>query len=83
MRGGFAAFWILMAILEVARRANPVVVTWLGGAGPWLVLIMTLLPIFETVREFRQKRPIQGMRTGLWMVLGIVTLLFGPPWLRF
>ncbi len=83
MRAGFAAFWILMAILEVARRADPVVVTWLGGVGPWLVLIMTLLPIFETVREFRQKRAVQGARTGLWTVLGVVTLLFGPPWLRF
>ena len=83
MRGGLAAFWILMAILEIARRANPVVVTWLGGLGPWLVLIMTLLPIIETVREFRQRRPVHSVRTALWTVLGIVTLLYGPAWLRF
>src|SRR3989304_3017954 len=78
MRGGLAAFWILMAGLEISRRANPVVVTWLGGFGPWLVLIMTLLPIIETVREFRQRRPVHSARTaggpvraaalGLWVL---------------
>ncbi|MDQ7848749.1 MAG: hypothetical protein QN152_09690 [Armatimonadota bacterium] len=83
MRAGFAAFWVLMAILEVARRSNPDVVTWLGGIAPWLVVLMTLLPIVEMVREFRQRRPVRGVRTALWTVLGVVTLLFGPAWLRF
>jgi len=83
VRAGFAAFWILMAILEVARRSNPAVVTWLGGIAPWLVVLMTVLPIVEMVREFRQHRPVQGVRTALWTVLGVVTLLFGPAWLRF
>ncbi len=83
MRGGFAVFWILMAVLEVARRFNPVVVTWLGGLGPWLVLIMTVLPLWEMVREVRGRRAVQGIRTAIWTVLGIVTLFVGPAWLRF
>ncbi len=83
MRGGFAAFWILMAILEIVRRSNPAVVTWLGGTGPWLVLVMTLLPVVETVRDLRRRRPVQSVRTAMWTVLGVVTLLFGPSWLRF
>ena len=84
MRGGFAAFWILMAVLEGARRlGSPAAVTWLGGIGPWLVLIVTLLPIIETVREFRQRRLVHSVRTALWTVLGVVTLLYGPAWLRF
>ena len=83
MRGGFAAFWILMAILEVSRRWNPTVVDWLGPAGPWLVLVVTLLPIVEAIRESRQHRPVQAVKTLLWSVLGIVTLLLGPSWLRF
>jgi len=83
MRGGFTAFWILMAILEIARRSNPAIVGWLGGTGPWLVLVMTTLPIVEAVRELRYRRPVQGVRTATWTVLGVITLLFGPAWLRF
>lgn len=83
MRGGFAVFWILMAVLEVVRRFNPVVVTWLAGLGPWLVLVMTVLPLWEMVREVRGRRAVQGIRTAIWTVLGIVTLFVGPAWLRF
>jgi hypothetical protein len=55
----------------------------LVAVGPWFVLAMTILPVWEAVREFRNHEPGEGIKRALWALLGVVTLLLGPEWLRF
>jgi TRAP-type mannitol/chloroaromatic compound transport system permease small subunit len=83
MRYRFAIFWIAVAVVEIMHRLRLPTPFWLDAAGAWLVLVMTLLPVYEAVLEFQIDEHREGIRTGLWAVLGFVTLLAGPNWLRF
>lgn len=83
MRAGVAAFWFLVLTLEIYRRATDGLPELLVAVGPWFVLAMTILPVVEAVREFRDQEPGEGAKSALWALPGIVTLLFGPEWLRF
>ncbi|MDR5682515.1 MAG: hypothetical protein QN163_00585 [Armatimonadota bacterium] len=83
MRAGLAAFWVLAAALEIYRRLSGGLPELLGVIGPWSVLVMTILPVVEAAREFRYHEPVEGTKSALWALLGIVTLLAGPQWLRF
>jgi hypothetical protein len=82
MRAGLAAFWILVAVLEIYQRADGQLPGLLVAVGPWVVLAMTILPLVEAVRDFRDHEPAEGIKSMLWVVLGVVTLLLGPEWLR-
>ncbi len=83
MRVGLALFWIFLAAAEIYRRVGGELPQAFSVAGPWFVVLLTLLPLLEAVRAFREGERLEGSKSGLWAFLGVVTLLFGPPWLRF
>jgi hypothetical protein len=75
-------FWIAVAVLEIYRRVAPAALTWAGPVLPWMVLVISVLPLVTAVREVRAGHLIDGMRSGLWVIPGLVTLLWGPAWMR-
>ncbi len=83
MKASLAFFWIVAMAVEVYRRLGGAVPGPLAVAGPWLVLAATLLPTAEAVREFRAGDTVAGVKSVLWAALGLITLGWGPVWLRF
>jgi len=83
MRAGLAFFWIVMAISEAYRRGGGSLPEAFSVMGPWFVVVMTLLPILEAVRWFRTGNRLEGAKSALWALPGLVTLVAGPAWLRF
>ncbi|MDR7391220.1 MAG: hypothetical protein QN177_09010 [Armatimonadota bacterium] len=83
MRAAVAFFWIVAAAVEVYRRLGGTVPGPLAFLGPYLTLAATLGPAVEAVREFRAGELVEGIKSLLWAGPGVITLLAGPPWLRF
>ncbi|MDR5708954.1 MAG: hypothetical protein QN172_03505 [Armatimonadota bacterium] len=83
MRLGMAFLWILAAVAEGYRRIAGALPEPFHVVGPWFVLLLTVVPLVGAVREFREGERSEGIKSSLWALLGIVTLLFGPGWLRF
>ena len=72
-----------MAISEAYRRVSGSLPEAFSVMGPWFVVVMTLLPILEAVRWFRTGNRLEGAKSALWALPGLVTLVAGPAWLRF
>lgn len=83
MRAGVAFFWIVMAISEVYRRVGGSLPEAFSVLGPWFVVVMTLLPLLEAARWLRTGDRLEGAKSALWALPGVVTLVAGPAWLRF
>lgn len=83
MRAAVAFFWVVAAAAEVYRRLGGAIPGPLEVAGPYLTLAATVLPGVEAVREFRFGDLVEGIKSVLWAVPGAITLVAGPPWLRF
>ncbi|MER3455893.1 MAG: hypothetical protein C4304_03195 [candidate division GAL15 bacterium] len=83
MRAAVAFFWVVAAAVEVYRRLGGPVPGLLALLGPYLTLAVTVLPAVEAVREFRAGELVEGLKSVLWAIPGAITLLAGPPWLRF
>lgn len=83
MRHRFLLFWIGIAAIEIVHRLGLHTPFWLDAAGPWFVLLMTILPLYEAYVDLQIDERREALRTALWAVLGVVTLWTGPDWLRF
>ncbi len=83
MRWGLAFLWILTAVVEAYRRVTGALPESFSLFGPWFVLLLTVIPLVGAVREFREGERLEAIKSSLWTLLGLVTLLFGPGWLRF
>jgi|FaiFalDrversion2_1042247.scaffolds.fasta_scaffold07619_2 hypothetical protein len=83
MRVGLAFLWILAAVAEGYRRISGALPEAFYAVGPWFALLLTVVPLVAAVQEFREGQRTEGIKSSLWALLGIVTLLFGPDWLRF
>ncbi|MCS7235058.1 MAG: hypothetical protein RMM30_03665 [Armatimonadota bacterium] len=83
MRAALGFFWLVAAGVEVYRRLGGEVPAPAAFAGPYFTLTATLLPAVDAAREFRAGQLVEGVKSVLWAIPGAITLLAGPPWLRF